>query len=188
MSKMHKFNGVILAGGHSSRMGADKALLTLDGETLLARAQQLLSECGAGKVRVCRNDDNPAHIQDQFKDSGPLGGIHAALTEDSSRPTLVIPVDLPLMQCSELSRLIDAGYTHQCTSHFNDLYIPIFIWNPESLIDGLTQRLVEGNRLSLKRFFSEREECSIACSEEHHLLNANTPEEWQAILERFKSL
>lgn len=185
---MHKFNGVILAGGHSSRMGTDKALLTIDGKTLLEHAQQLLSACGAERIIVCRNDEDPAHISDQFKDSGPLGGIHAALTEDATLPTLVIPVDLPLLQSKELSRLVEAGVTHQCTSHFDNLYIPIFIWNPESLIEGLTQRLLEGERLSLKRFFSEREECSIACSEEHHLLNANTPEEWQTILERFKSL
>lgn len=185
---MHKFNGVILAGGHSSRMGEDKALLTLNGDTLLERAQQLLFECGADKVSVCRNDANPDHIKDRFRDSGPLGGIHAALSEDASLPTLVIPVDLPLMSSSELLRLIDAGFTHQCTSHFDNLYIPIFIWNPENLIEGLTQRLVEGNRLSLKRFFTEREECAIACTEEQYLLNANTPEEWQEILERFQTL
>ncbi len=185
---MHSLNGVILAGGHSSRMGTDKALLSLDGETLLERAKHLLFECGATKVTVCRNDGNPAHINDQFKDSGPLGGIHAALTEDSSLPTLVIPVDLPLMHSSELSRLIDEGFTHQRTSHFDNLYIPIFIWNPETLLEGLTQRLEEGKGLSLKRFFAEREECSIPCKEDQSLLNANTPEEWQEILERFQTL
>ena len=39
---------VILAGGQSRRMGRDKLRLTLEGETLLARAVRLYSEAFPG--------------------------------------------------------------------------------------------------------------------------------------------
>ena len=39
---MQKITGLVLAGGRSSRMGTNKALLEINGETLLNRAVRLL--------------------------------------------------------------------------------------------------------------------------------------------------
>lgn len=47
-----KPEAVILAGGKSQRMGTDKALLTIAGETLLARTVRLLHEAGYEKISV----------------------------------------------------------------------------------------------------------------------------------------
>ena len=56
------FTGVVLAGGRSSRMGRDKALLEIDGCTLLDRAVALLHEAGAATVIV--SGDRPGAIGD----------------------------------------------------------------------------------------------------------------------------
>src|SRR3954464_13510045 len=75
----------ILAGGKSSRMGEDKAFLRLGGKTLLELAQELVSGvCGSVFVVGDRARFGPKAIQDIFPDSGPLGGIHAALTATKS--------------------------------------------------------------------------------------------------------
>ena len=183
-ASMHQFNAVVLAGGKSSRMGQDKALLEIDGESLLLRSQRVLAELGAKSVAVCRNDGADRSIQDIYPDSGPLGGIHAALMANSTLPTLVIPVDLPLINRADLNELIQLGFANQSSSHFSGLYIPIFIWNPAEILESLTARLEEGKRLSLRSFFESHKRAEVTLKDEKALANANTPQEWQAILEQ----
>lgn len=93
--------GFVLAGGKSTRMGKDKAVLTLRGRTLLEHAlatlrlvtpevfvlgpRELYGNCGAGVV------------EDIFPGCGPLAGIHAALSHSNTRFNLVIAVDTPFL-------------------------------------------------------------------------------------------
>ena len=88
----------ILAGGRSSRMGRDKALLPFGDETLL--------ECMLGKARhltarpfiVGRRDLYSRYgevIEDIIPGCGPLGGIHATLRSTETDLNLVLSVDIP---------------------------------------------------------------------------------------------
>src|SRR3954449_992430 len=89
----------ILAGGKSSRMGEDKAFLRVGGRTLLEIAQQLVSGvCGKVFVVGDRARFGSDAIEDIFPDSGPLGGIHAALTATKSDLNLVVAVDTPFLE------------------------------------------------------------------------------------------
>lgn len=68
--------GAVLAGGRSSRFGADKALATLDGERLIDLARAALASQCDEVVVVGRADGIPDW---PAPDLGPLGGIAAAL-------------------------------------------------------------------------------------------------------------
>lgn len=72
--------GAVLAGGQSSRFGSDKALAMLGGETLIARAVDLLSGW-CEKVVVVGREEGPAPTLPDWPrpGMGPLGGIAAAL-------------------------------------------------------------------------------------------------------------
>lgn len=108
------FSAVILAGGKSSRMGCDKALLQLDGQSLLARQIGLVRSIEAGEVFISgRKDANyPAFgcrvLRDRFDDSGPLAGIERALDVSSLPLVLVLAVDMPGMS-ADLLRRVAAG-------------------------------------------------------------------------------
>lgn len=99
----------ILAGGKSTRMGADKAFVALDGRTLLARALDLARSV-TPEVRIVGDAAKFAAfapvVDDQFRDCGPLGGIHAALRASSSELNLVLGVDLPFLSLALLQYLI----------------------------------------------------------------------------------
>lgn len=83
---------VILAGGRSRRMGCCKATLKINGKTMLERLSESLRSFD--EQILSANDPSLAEglpvrlVPDRYPDSGPLGGLHAALsaTEKSVFP------------------------------------------------------------------------------------------------------
>lgn len=90
--------GVVLAGGRSTRMGRDKALLELDGVALVERAAATLREVCA-EVLIASGDGarlgRPGEIADALADAGPLGGLLAALEAARHPLVAVVAVDMP---------------------------------------------------------------------------------------------
>lgn len=99
----------ILAGGHSRRMGRDKAFLELGGRSLLDRAIELANAV-APVVRIVAPQEKfltiARTIEDVFPDCGPLGGIHAALACTATQLNLVLAVDSPFVEMNFLNYLI----------------------------------------------------------------------------------
>jgi molybdopterin-guanine dinucleotide biosynthesis protein A len=99
----------ILAGGKSTRMGADKAFVVLDGHTLLARALDLARSV-TDNVRIVGSTEKFAAfapvVEDVFRDCGPLGGIHAALRASSAELNLILAVDVPFVSREFVEYLI----------------------------------------------------------------------------------
>ena len=103
----------VLAGGKSVRMGEDKAFLRLGGCTLLERALELARDL-AGNAWIVGNAAKFAAfgpvIEDVYAERGPLGGIHAALTQTSTDLNLMVAVDLPFVQRNFLNYLITRAH------------------------------------------------------------------------------
>ena len=102
---------VILAGGASRRMGTCKALLKIDGETMLARIFRQLS--GFEQVLLSTGDPTLAEglavecVADLYPGMGPLAGLHAAFCAVDSEALLVLPCDLPLFTEQAVAYLLD---------------------------------------------------------------------------------
>lgn len=102
-------HGFVLAGGQSSRMGADKALELFHGIPLIQNALDILASAGlpSGIAGSRSNLSRFAEeIPDTFANAGPLGGVHAALSHSPRELNLFLPVDLPLMPASLLTSLL----------------------------------------------------------------------------------
>ncbi|MEW9572876.1 molybdenum cofactor guanylyltransferase [Rhodanobacter sp. Si-c] len=98
--------GVVLAGGRSTRMGRDKALLEWHGRPLIERQLDALRASGVDELRV--SGDRPGYngVADAQPGLGPLGGltgIAEAVAGDAD--LVVIPVDMPLLGTALLRRL-----------------------------------------------------------------------------------
>jgi len=102
--------GAILAGGKSSRMGRDKALLKLDGRPFVEHVASTLREV-FDRVILVANDPSAYRflgletIGDIYQDCGPLGGIHSALVHAGSADIFVSACDTPFVT-RELVRYI----------------------------------------------------------------------------------
>jgi len=98
----------VLAGGESSRMGSDKALIELAGQPLIARALAALRDAGFEPMIAGARSDLSEFAQvipDPAPGLGPLSGICAALESTSARFSVFMPVDLPLLPPSLIASL-----------------------------------------------------------------------------------
>jgi molybdenum cofactor guanylyltransferase len=93
-------NAFILAGGQSTRMGRDKALLEFQGRPLIVHAVARLRALGFSPYIAGSRPDLAACapvIPDHYPGSGPLAGIEAALSSSNADLNLFLPIDLPLL-------------------------------------------------------------------------------------------
>ena len=94
--------GYVLAGGHSSRMGRDKAMLELAGYPLIAHAVGKVRRLtGEAQILAGEPPGNPALgafgplLFDLHPGCGPIGGMESALAHTRHEWNLILPVDVP---------------------------------------------------------------------------------------------
>jgi molybdenum cofactor guanylyltransferase len=100
----------VLAGGRSSRMGVDKALLPFRDQTLLARALATAAAVAGKMVIVGPRGSYATYgdvVEDVYAGCGPLAGIHAALCATQTDLNLILSVDMPLMTSEFLRWLVN---------------------------------------------------------------------------------
>ncbi len=97
---------LVLAGGRSRRMGRDKALLSMDGATLLERAAAFWHAVPEiGRVIVSAGEDGhletlppeTAAVTDLYPGCGPMAGLHAAFVRTDAELLYVSAVDMPFL-------------------------------------------------------------------------------------------
>ena len=150
----------ILAGGNSSRMGRDKALLPFRGQTLVAHIGQILAPIFEQTIVVTANAQiadaaNLPAVADTFAGRGPLGGIHAALSHYGA-PTFIVACDMPFLN-ADFIRFLAADFEGAARVPLSDdgfeplhaVYAPICLPTFERYLR------VEGKMPSLRRVLGE---------------------------------
>ena len=99
-----KIGCIILAGGKSSRMGEDKALLEYEGKYFIEKIAEELSffdekiiARGNNSALTKITDSDWKVIPDIYLNHGPMGGLHAALRECELEAMFVVTCDMPLI-------------------------------------------------------------------------------------------
>ena len=108
-----KLTGIVLAGGKSSRIGRDKALLEYGGMRLVERSISVLRPF-CGRILISSNNRDLAGlgheiVGDEHRDIGPIAGLHAALRYSQSEHHIVIPCDTPFVTVDVYERLLEAA-------------------------------------------------------------------------------
>jgi len=137
----HQIHSLILAGGLSTRMGTDKALLPIDGKPLLYRLVQQLSgltqhvtiSVGSPEREALYREslgdlgEKVSCVTDRFQGCGPLSGLHAGLSSIAEGYVFTMACDMPQLSEELLSLLMvhtDSGadVIHASGQPFHALY------------------------------------------------------------------
>lgn len=128
-------------------MGRDKAQLSFAGQTLLEHAVSKLESAGFNPGIAGSRAATHAFTPDNFIESGPLGGIEAALSSlagEPGQPVLFIPVDLPLLPADFLRALYDRAAATRALAT-----IPFAQGRPQPLCAAYHSSLAPGIRAAL---------------------------------------
>jgi molybdopterin-guanine dinucleotide biosynthesis protein A len=103
--------GILLVGGRSRRMGADKAWQRLAGKPMVEWALDALRAVTEPQILVAREAAPYERlgvriVTDQYPQRGPLAGIHAGLKAIPTDLALVLAVDMPLARPELLAFLV----------------------------------------------------------------------------------
>ncbi|WP_458124372.1 molybdenum cofactor guanylyltransferase [Paenibacillus sp. Z3-2] len=194
-----EFTGIILAGGLSSRMGANKAMLELNGSVVLQHVTKAMRPAvsriivAAGPNMTTYGEMGYECVQDHYPGKGPLAGLHAALEASNTEWNLVCACDMPLLQTSFLDgikKLAESADSYSAIVPRVDGRVhPLAGAYHKRVLPDLEQRLMQGHLRVMQ--WLEEIGCRYVEAEEleragvHQLAmqmsNMNTPEAYEHI-------
>lgn len=187
---MNQVSAILLAGGLSSRMGTDKALLHFQGATLLEWQLRKLNRLGIEDILLSgREVSNGAVccVLDEFPRCGPLGGIYTCLKRARAPNCLVISVDTPLVPEQVLSELIEA---HQGSQARITILTHGSKWEPligvyDSGLWREAEPILRSGSMAVRRLLQKVEFETFLCTEDDSLFcNCNTPQDYERLCRR----
>lgn len=131
-------DGIILAGGRSSRFGSDKASALLDGRPLLDWVVRAAAEvCESVIIVRAKGQPLPAFevpvplfmAEDDYDGIGPLAGIIAGMNASGAERCLVCSCDAPLLQPALVAFL-----DQQFADGGADVILPVANGHPQPLL------------------------------------------------------
>jgi molybdopterin-guanine dinucleotide biosynthesis protein A len=115
MAALSEVTLAILAGGESSRMGRPKARLDIDGKPILRWMLERFAWPGPTVLVVSPGHENPpghelfiSQVCDPAARQGPLRGVLTALENFSTSLLAIVTVDMPGIEQTHLSSMIQA--------------------------------------------------------------------------------
>lgn len=199
---MKEWTGIILAGGLSSRMGSNKALLPLDGSIVMEHVASAIAPA-VSRVIVAAGPNADAYqafgytcVQDSYPGKGPLAGLHAAFEASETEWNLVCACDMPLVQPSlftAMQRLVESDKTHPAmVPRLDGRVHPLVGIYHIDVLPSLEQCLIE-DRLRVTRWLEEVG-CRYVEAEDlgragvldaaAQLSNMNTMQEYQDLVDK----
>lgn len=108
---------IILAGGKSTRMGTNKALLKINELSNIERIITSLQPSFPDPILVTNTPDvyrflGVKMVSDHFFEKGPLAGIHAGLMASPYEVNVVVACDMPFVSANSAKALVNNSFDY----------------------------------------------------------------------------
>jgi molybdopterin-guanine dinucleotide biosynthesis protein A len=202
---MANFTLAINAGGASSRMGRNKALVEIGGMPIIERVIAATHDLGqSASVLITNQPDDYRHLglpmfTDVIPDKGALGGIYTALHHSKTEHVLVVACDMPFLSGPLLKHM--AGLLDTLSPR-PDVIVPRVDGYPQGLhainsrgcMPIIRERL-DADRLKVIGFYPSvtvhtLDEADYQVYDPHGLafFNVNTPAQLDEALTRYNTI
>ena len=180
--------GVVLAGGHSKRMGFNKADAEIDGESMLIRMIDKLKEITPIILISSGTDSYPnipfPQISDKYPQCGPLGGIFSVLKASNTNLNLVVSCDIPLVSIALLEHIVAKAKESKAlitlpVDHYGKLQMVCAVYHKDVL--PVLQQQIDTHTLKMKCLVDLVETEYVQIPKKHPLyckhafMNVNNP-------------
>ena len=193
MKKQEDIAAAILAGGKSTRMGRDKALLELSGKPFIQRVAEVLQGVFSQVVVVSDHGKQYAFlglpvVEDTYKNCGPLGGMHAALSKTGADAVFFCSCDVPFLSADLIRYVVNRKLHDDVTLVLggNSLQ-PLCGVYKKSCLTVIDKQLKRGN-YSVHKCITKLHTTILSQPSEyrnstiHPLTNINTPADYERCL------
>ncbi len=182
--------GFVLAGGHSSRMGRDKALIRHWGVPLVVRAAAAAAKA-AGSVTILGDPGLYGRfgwpiLPDAAPDLGPMGGLLTALEHTSAEWNILVACDMPELSPELLSDLLrrTARARGRCVAPVTaDGFEPLCAVYRRSALPEVRSAIAAG-RLKMRDLLPLLHAVPVTGLDPASFRNVNTPQDWSSYLHR----
>jgi molybdopterin-guanine dinucleotide biosynthesis protein A len=194
----HEITTIVLAGGKSSRLGRDKALINVNDIPLLRKICLLASEC-TSEVHVITSWPErylsiiPSHCQliqevllaGEIHPHGPLVGFAQGLSKVKTEWVLLLACDLPCLTASVIRRWINSldGVGEGIKAVLprqNQRWEPVCGFYRRSCLPSLDQFVQQGGR-AFQPWLQTLPVQELIVEDSRVLFNCNTPADWQQV-------
>ena len=181
-----KIPAVIFAGGKSSRMGKDKALLPFGDASSLIHYQyrklSLIFEEVFLSAKINRTDPEIPLIADRYDVFSPLSGIVSVFEQIDADEIFVLSVDTPLIKKDVIQKILDSEAKGDAVIARNQGKVqPLCGRYRRSILPRIKLALTE-DKHKLGRLLQEADTYYVDFEEDHAFMNLNHPHEYEAAL------
>ena len=153
---------IVLAGGRSLRLGKNKIMETLGGETLIERVVECLAPIGDQVIiatipgqRLPQFNHRVEIVFDAYPGKGSIGGLYSGLKAARSFHSLVVAADMPFLNQTLLSYMMEMASDFDVViPRIGGLVEPLHAIYSKRCLEAIETQIKSG-RLSMKSFFSQ---------------------------------
>ena len=174
---------IIFAGGKSSRMGQDKALLPFGGYNTLSEFQQVRLSKLFKKVYISAKEnkfDFEANIiEDKYKDNSPLVGIISIFETLNVDKVFILSVDAPFVNKEVIDKLINSNNRFDAVVAKSKSGVQPLCGVYKRSVLPIAQEHLKGKNHRLHSLLKKVETQFIPFEEDALFLNLNHPHEYE---------
>ena len=185
-----KATAIIMAGGDSSRMGADKSMLPIKGRPLIEHIGERLRGT-FGQILISTNEVEKLAflgfeiIPDKTPGQGPLMGIASALEGSANELNFVVSCDIPHIELWFVRRMLSEAKAVDVVipTTGDEKYEPLFAVYRKSALEAINEVLDSGRR-KISDVFAR---CNVKYIEleAERFVNLNTMAEYEEFQQKY---